>query len=271
MHTFSKHFFGLGVFLAGAMLAFTASATAVPSGWACTGTCGSATSADGVVSMPPNGNNDYQWISSSDGSTGTGTLPTGALGSETNGSTLATSVFTATAGTDLNFWFNFVTSDGADSTTNFADYAWAALFDSSHNLVALLFTARTAPTGTIVPGAGMPAVNGTLNPSSVPIIGGAPSWSPLGSGSTGTCYGAGCGYTGWVNANYTIANAGNYYLEVGVANWLDTAFDTGLAMSGVTVNGNPINTPEPAALGMFGFGVLLIGAFLGLRRRPTHA
>ncbi|MGH8117063.1 MAG: PEP-CTERM sorting domain-containing protein [Rhodanobacteraceae bacterium] len=25
--------------------------------------------------------------------------------------------------------------------------------------------------------------------------------------------------------------------------------------------------PEPAALGMFGFGVLLIGAFVGLRRR----
>ena len=29
----------------------------------------------------------------------------------------------------------------------------------------------------------------------------------------------------------------------------------------------PIGVPEPAALGMFGFGVLLIGAFIGLRRR----
>lgn len=34
-------------------------------------------------------------------------------------------------------------------------------------------------------------------------------------------------------------------------------------------NGNEINVPEPAALGMFGFGVLLIGAFVGLRRRTA--
>ncbi|RCS28779.1 PEP-CTERM sorting domain-containing protein [Rhodanobacter denitrificans] len=30
-----------------------------------------------------------------------------------------------------------------------------------------------------------------------------------------------------------------------------------------------VNTPEPAALGMFGFGVLLIGAFVGRRRRTA--
>lgn len=270
MRILSKHLFGAGVFLAGALLAVTANATAVPTGWTCNGTCGTS-GADGVVTAPPNGNSDYQWISTSGGSSGVGVLPTGALGSETNGSTLSTSMFSATAGTELNFWFNFVTSDGTDSTTNFADYAWAALFDSSHNLVALLFTARTSPSGSIVPGFGMPAVNGTLNPASVPIIGGAPAWSPLGSGSTDTCYGAGCGYTGWVNADFSIANAGNYYLEVGVTNWIDTAYDTGLAMSGVTVGGHSIATPEPAALGMFGFGVLLVGTFVGLRRRPRQA
>ena len=31
--------------------------------------------------------------------------------------------------------------------------------------------------------------------------------------------------------------------------------------------GNGVNVPEPAALGLFGFGVLLSGAFVGLRRR----
>lgn len=36
----------------------------------------------------------------------------------------------------------------------------------------------------------------------------------------------------------------------------------------VTLGSNtPIKAPEPAALGMFGLGVLLIGAFVGLRRR----
>lgn len=33
--------------------------------------------------------------------------------------------------------------------------------------------------------------------------------------------------------------------------------------------GNAANVPEPAALGIFGFGVLLIGAFVGLRRRTA--
>lgn len=32
-------------------------------------------------------------------------------------------------------------------------------------------------------------------------------------------------------------------------------------------NAVPVGVPEPAALGMFGFGALLIGAFVGLRRR----
>src|SRR3977135_3866264 len=83
---------------------------------------------------------------------GVGVLPTGALGMETNGSTLATSVFSASAGTALSFYFNYVTSDGA----GFSDYAWAELFNSSKTPVALLFTARTEPSGSIVPGTGLP-------------------------------------------------------------------------------------------------------------------
>jgi hypothetical protein len=237
-----------------------AGASAIPAGWTCTGSCGSL-GANGVVPLSPTGNSSYQYVTTNGGTGGVGVLPSGPLGSETNGSTLATSVFTVTAGTDLNFYFDFVTSDGA----GYADYAWAELFNSSNSPVALLFTARTVPSGSIVPGTGMPAPTATLNPASVPIQSGT-TWSPLG-GYSGACYNSGCGNTGWINSDYTIAAAGSYYLEIGVTNWIDTLYDTGLAMDGVTVGGTPINSPipEPSSIVLLLTG--LCGGAVLLRRR----
>ncbi len=110
-----------------ALASFTASAGPIPAGWACNGTCGSG-GADGVVPLSPIGDGSYQYVTTTGGAGGVGALPSGALGGETNGSTLSTSVFSATAGTSLNFYFNYVTSDGA----GYADYAWAELFSATN-------------------------------------------------------------------------------------------------------------------------------------------
>ncbi len=188
--------------------------------------------ANGVVTLPPDGATSYQFISTNNGQTGAGQLP--GIGG-TNGSSFSTSAFSVNAGATLKFNFNYVTSDGA----GFSDYAWAQLKTTSGSVVATLFTARTEPTGSIVPGAGLPGVQATLNPSSVPIIPGGPDWSPLGA-SSGNCFAAGCGYTGWIASTYDILAAGEYVLVFGVTNWSDTSYDSGLAFDGVTINGKPV-------------------------------
>jgi hypothetical protein len=238
-----------------AALLLASGLAAVPSGYAaadCIGNCGSA-GADGIVTLPPNGASSYQFVSTANGQDGAGQLP-GVVG--TNGSQFTTSTFSVDAGSKLEFNFNYVTSDGAQ----FADYAWAKVDKPSGETVAILFTARTAPTGSIIPGAGLPAIASTLDPPEVPIIAGGPSWSPLG-GSSGTCFSAGCGYTGWVSSVYEIEEAGDYVLAFGVTNFLDTSFQSGLAFSGVTVDGEPvggsdIDTAQPFYLASaIGFSV----------------
>lgn len=233
----------------------------IPSGWTCTGSCGTS-AADGVVTLAPDGGAKYGWVSTNNGVNGVGLAGVGGTGYPTDGSILRSNLFSANAAEVLKFSFNFVTSDGS----GFADYAWARLLDASNNLVALLFTARTAPSGSIVPGFSMPAPTVTLNPTNVPIIAGGPLWSPLGNDS-GRCFDSGCGYTGWINTSFTLAASGNYQLEFGVTNWNDRIFDTGMAIDGVTIGGRLITDPNPvstpATFALFGLGF----AGLMLRRR----
>ncbi|WP_419815894.1 NF038132 family protein [Glacieibacterium sp.] len=225
---------------------------------ACVGTCGTS-GADGVVSLSPLG--AYSYITTNGGISGVGSL---GIGGEVNGSEFSTSTFTAGSGASLNFYFNYVTSDGA----GFSDYAWAQL-RSSTGVVATLFSARTTASGDVVPGFGLPALTATLTPVHTPIIDGGPVWSPLGE-SSGSCFDAGCGYTGWIGAQYTIARAGDYSLVFGVTNNQDESFDTGLAFTGVTIDGTPVPTggvPEPATWAMMIVGFVMVGS---VRRRRTN-
>lgn len=263
----SKKVFALAVLsaaalpLSGGALAGTFD-TGIPAGWTCSSTGCGALGANGVVTLAPSGGTQYGYVTTVGGTNGVGLA--GVSGSTTNGTRLRSSAFSAAASDVLDFRFNYVTSDGA----GFADYGWARLLDASLTQVAILFTARTTPSGSVVPGFGMPANAATLIPASAPIIGGGPAWSPLG-GSSGACYSSGCGYTGWVESVYTIASAGSYILEFGAANSLDTAFDSGLAFDGITIGGTAIeDVPEPGSLALLG---LALAGMAASRRKKQLA
>ena len=92
-------------------------------------------------------------------------------------------------------------------------------------------------------------------------------WDPLGA-SSGTCWDNAntCGPTGWIKSDYNIASSGLYFLEFGVTNWGDEAFDSALAFdfSGRRQENpnsfNPVisTVPEPDVYAMLGMGLCLI-------------
>lgn len=259
---------GLAALVMAGFLAFSsvASAGPIPAAWTCVGSCGEFSTTDGVVTVPTaSGFNNYQWISTNGGVTGAGILPTTSTGQETDGSFMQTNAFAVQAGDELQFDFNYITSDGA----SFTEYAWAGLYTGTTTFDDYLFTARTTSSGDTVPGFSLPGLKAgvTLTPPTTPIIGGGPAFSPLGSNS-GSCYSTGCGYTGWITMNYTFTSAGTVSLGFGVTNALDTAYDSAFAVSGITINDVPVGVPEPGMLSLLTLGM---GGMAALRRRRRLA
>jgi hypothetical protein len=251
--------------LAAVSAAFAMAPTAA-SAQSCTGNCG-VLGPDGVVTAPPAYGPAYRYVSTWSGVAGAGQLP-GVGG--TNGSLYETASFAATAGQELVFYFNFVTADG---TSSFPDYAWSSLVNGSSELV--LFTARTTTSGDTVPGFGLPglAPGVVLTPATTPIIPTPPVWSALGD-SSGFCFGGpgqGCGYTGWIKSTYTITADGTYSLRFGASNFGDFVVDTGLAFTGIVLDGDIVDppvpiVPEPGTWAMMIAGFGLVG-FAARRRR----
>jgi len=213
-------------------------ASGLPAGWSCFGHCGT-TGADGVVGLAPSGGTQLGYVSTDFGVIGASPF---ALGDESSGSRLTSSVFSAAAGDRLAYQFNYVSSDGDE----YADYAWARLVDAgSGATAAMLFSATTQPAGLLVPSANMPAIDATLTPATASIVDNSTVWSPLGD-DAGSCWGAGCGTSGWVQSDFTFSAGGNYRLELGVVNWSDGAYQSGLAFDGMFIAaGNHITAPVP--------------------------
>lgn len=277
MNIIRKKAIGLALTLGVAGFVPTVSAISI-SGWDGVGSFG-VSGADGVVTLSPfPGSTQYGWVSTEDGQSGVGLTDVGGDGEPTTGSVITSKGFSASSGASLQFFFNYVTSDGA----GYADYAWARLLNEDKSEAALLFTARTTPGGNTVPGFAMPDPAASLDPGNVSIIAGGPVWSPLGSDS-GECYDDGCGYTGWVKASYQIAAGANYFLELGVTNWNDSAYQSGLAFDGATIggveiddpvnggpgngdpgNGDPVAVAEPGTVALLALG---LAGIVSVRRR----
>ena len=258
-------------------------AAVTPSGnlsaWACTGVCGTS-AADGDIGLSPLANSQYGYLSTF-GSTEFGVSPLALVpngrgsGVEHNGSKIVSGAFHATAGDQLDLRFNYISTDGK----GFDDYAWARLLNASDNsLVAWLYTARSTNSDTknVVPGGVVDKL--AFDPKAVIVdyasfnfhsktVNDPVNWSLLGS-SNGTCWrnnAAGCGFTDWLHSQVSFAADGDYRVEIGIVNWGDKFFDSGLAFDFTGLNAAPV--PEPASLSLTLLGLGVFGLAAVRRRR----
>jgi hypothetical protein len=240
--------------------------------WTCVGTCGGSF-ADGDITLSPAGSPAYGYVSTAfSGAENVSSLtldPTSrGGGTQTNGSSYTSPEFSLAAGETLSLWFNYVSTDGK----GYIDYSWARLVNPNGTTAKWLFTAESvnAGTGNVVPGNVLPKslfdpkvivnlkdVAFTTKTTLDPV-----NWSPLGA-SNGTCWkdnAQGCGFTGWLNSQ-TTPGVGLYKLEIGVVNWGDTGYDSGLAFD---VQGLVATVPEPATATMM---LLALIGITGIRYR----
>ncbi|HEY9191910.1 MAG TPA: NF038132 family protein [Methyloversatilis sp.] len=243
--------------------------------WVCTGSCGSLAQ-DGDVTLSPLGNAKYGYVTTGY-SEAFGVSPLSLsdnkVGAETNGSRIVSGTFSANADDSLNIQFNFVSTDGK----GYDDYAWARVLNASDNsLVAWIFTARATNSGSnkIIPGDVVSTTefnprDTLVNYDAYEFTSKTANWSALGSYNN-ICWqtdAKGCGFTGWLESSIQFAQAGSYKLEIGVTNWGDTAYDTGLAFDFQNLSDSRIAAPvpEPASASLFLAGLCLLG--FAARRR----
>jgi hypothetical protein len=231
-------------------------------------------------------------------------------GTPTSASRVVSSSFSAGAGDSLTMHFNYVSTDGI----GFNDFAWARLVKAGTTQTsAWLFTAQSGNnfdndgTGDYVPGKLLNSLSGastlsaeegkvTATLTGAAMQGGMPggsstNWGPLGApednGSYGDCWNGAdraitsCGSTGWITSEFSFAKllrdqpAATYFIELGVSNLLDTAWQSALAFDVDRLNGAGLPLygvaaiPEPDTYALMLAGICMVG-FVRRRRRGWH-
>lgn len=137
-------------------------------------------------------------------------------GQQTNGSTWTSGPFNATAGDQIDVWFNYASTDGK----GFDDYAWGLLAGCRQRRpgglalhgTQLQFQHRQHRAGRRGDEEGIDPRDRIVNYDSYKFtsktVDDPIDWQPLG-GSNGTCWrdnAAGCGFTGWLQSCHAFAS-----------------------------------------------------------------